>query len=496
MARNITRRRALGGLVAGIGTAASSGELPSSPWPRARPERAAEPERQAAEGDRRALEMVDAAGLSGTVSFAVYDTETRIPVARHLGAFPTAPASTAKAVTAIYALDRLGGDYRFGTRLVATGPVEAGILRGDLVLAGTGDPVFDSDDLAALVEGLKRAGITGIDGKFLIWDGHLPRVDRIVYGQPDIASYNPTISGMNLNFNRVHFEWKREKSDYNITLQARARQFRPAVRIATMDIVEERLPVFTYTAEKGLDRWTVARNALGKGGARWLPVRRPLEYVGEAFQAIARFEGIDVPRAARAEAAPEGRVLAEHLSLPLERMLFGMLKFSTNLTAEVVGLHASAAVGAMPVSLLGSAAAMNRWAAARFGVDGVRFVDHSGLGYGSRIGADHMAAILAGAAAEDRLRPLLKPVALGADAGKVEVLAKTGTHNFVSALAGYLDAPGGRRLAFGVFCADPERRDAVPIARRERPTGARTYGRVARRLQKDLLRHWARSYAV
>ena len=49
------------------------------------------------------------------------------------------PASVTKAVTALYALDALGGAFRFITRLFATGPIEAGILRGDLILAGGGE---------------------------------------------------------------------------------------------------------------------------------------------------------------------------------------------------------------------------------------------------------------------------------------------------------------------------------------------------------------------
>ena len=60
------------------------------------------------------------------------------------------PASTAKVITALYAWERLGPSFRFGTRLLATGPVTGGQIRGDLVLAGSGDPTLSTDMLAAM----------------------------------------------------------------------------------------------------------------------------------------------------------------------------------------------------------------------------------------------------------------------------------------------------------------------------------------------------------
>ncbi|MCP6237338.1 D-alanyl-D-alanine carboxypeptidase, partial [Klebsiella pneumoniae] len=60
------------------------------------------------------------------------------------------PASVAKALTALYALETLGEDHRFETRLLATAPVVAGRIDGDLILAGGGDPELSTDRLAEL----------------------------------------------------------------------------------------------------------------------------------------------------------------------------------------------------------------------------------------------------------------------------------------------------------------------------------------------------------
>jgi len=50
------------------------------------------------------------------------------------------PASTTKLLTEGSALELLGGDYRFHTRVYRTGPVAKGTLKGDLVMVASGDP--------------------------------------------------------------------------------------------------------------------------------------------------------------------------------------------------------------------------------------------------------------------------------------------------------------------------------------------------------------------
>jgi D-alanyl-D-alanine carboxypeptidase/D-alanyl-D-alanine-endopeptidase (penicillin-binding protein 4) len=77
----------------------------------------------------------------------------------------------------------------------------------------------------------------------------------------------------------------------------------------------------------------------------------------------------------------------------------------------------------------------------------------------------------------------------------VQVVAKTGTLNFVSSLAGYAQLPTGRVLAFAIFCADTARRAALAPEERERPEGARPYNQRAKRLQQRLIERWAALHA-
>jgi D-alanyl-D-alanine carboxypeptidase/D-alanyl-D-alanine-endopeptidase (penicillin-binding protein 4) len=76
----------------------------------------------------------------------------------------------------------------------------------------------------------------------------------------------------------------------------------------------------------------------------------------------------------------------------------------------------------------------------------------------------------------------------------MRVSAKTGTLNFVSALAGFMTTAQGRELAFAIFCADTPRRAALTQDQSENPPGGRGYSRRARLLQWKLLRRWGELY--
>jgi D-alanyl-D-alanine carboxypeptidase/D-alanyl-D-alanine-endopeptidase (penicillin-binding protein 4) len=404
------------------------------------------------------------------------------------------PASTAKALTALYALDRLGAGHRFATRLVATGPVVDGRLDGDLVLVGGGDPTLDTNGLGTLAAALKAAGVREVRGRFGVWGGAIPLIDEIDPEQPSHVAYNPAVSALNLNYNRVYFEWVRGPNGYEVKMDARTESFSPRVSTARMQVVERSVPVYTYARGDGVDEWTVARGALGSGGARWLPVRRPDLYAAEVFQTLARSHGIELDPAEVVEGPPAGGEVARHESPSLAIILSEMLRYSTNLTAEVLGIAATDASGPAPRSLAESAGRMNAWLDTE--LDGRRpgLVDHSGLSGESRIAAVDMVQALVRVGVEAPLAQYLRPFAVDDAPVPLSVSAKTGTLNFVSALTGYLTAPTGRELAFAILTSDLERRARLSEAERERPPGGREWAGRSRFLQRRLLANWAQRH--
>ncbi len=435
----------------------------------------------------------------GDTGVAVADLETGDIIAGHNADLAMMPASVTKAVTAIYALETLGAAHRFHTNLVSDGTVDDdGVLDGDVTLIGGHDPVLDTDDLAVMVEVLASAGVTKVAGAFRVWGG-ASEVSEIDPTQLPQLGYNPGVSALNLNFNRVHFSWERSGDGYNLFMQGRSARSRPDVRVATMELSDRAGPVFQYTPGSGTDRWSVSRRALGRDGARWLPVRIPALYAGDVFAQLARARGIEITNPELTTDIPGGEVFVEHISPRLDEIVRDMLNYSTNLTAEVIGRAATLAQGGAVDTLQGSATAMNAWLAARFGTQ-VQFVDHSGLSDTSRVTAGDMVRILT-AAQRGPLRPLLKPIPLVNDARERltdppgSVAAKTGTLNFVSALAGYYTLDDGRDLAFAIFNNDALARERSKLTPEERPAGSQTYNTRARGLQQRILRFLGRGRA-
>lgn len=108
------------------------------------------------------------------------------------------PASTMKLVTAITALDRLGGSYQFRTQLYYTGSIENHTLNGDLYCVGGFDPAFNNDDMRAFVESIQRMGVDTIRGRIVAdksmkdadllgegwcWDDDNPKLSPLSYGR-------------------------------------------------------------------------------------------------------------------------------------------------------------------------------------------------------------------------------------------------------------------------------------------------------------------------
>ncbi|WOI57506.1 D-alanyl-D-alanine carboxypeptidase/D-alanyl-D-alanine-endopeptidase [Palleronia sp. LCG004] len=433
--------------------------------------------------------MVDRAWLDGgKVSFAVADARTGEMLETRDPDLVQPPASTAKALTTLYHLGVLGPDHRFETRLLATGPIFNGRIDGDLILAGGGDPTLDTSGLAELASALKDTGVREVGGYLRIWTGALPSIVEIDDEQPDHVSYNPSIGGLNLNFNRVHFGWKRVGADYQVDMDARAGRYIPGVTSARMAVVDRRGPIYTYRREEDVDDWTVARTALGESGSRWLPIRHPGLYAGEVFQVLARSNGIQIGGPVLRADAAEGTLLAQHHSGPSNAILKDMLEHSTNITAEIMGLSASEKLGPVE-SLPQSATRMGEWLKENYGLENIAFEDHSGLGDDSRISATDMTRAMVRAGPDGPLRAIMKPYPLNDRSLKVD--AKTGTLNFVTALTGYITGPRGRPLAFSIFCSDTDRRDTLTVAQRERPEGGRAWANRSRTLQRALLARWA-----
>jgi D-alanyl-D-alanine carboxypeptidase/D-alanyl-D-alanine-endopeptidase (penicillin-binding protein 4) len=436
--------------------------------------------------------MIDEARLDGRTGFCVMDRATGEVLEEHHGHSGLPPASVVKALTALYAMDILGPEHRFETRVLGTGYLDGSILQGDLILAGGGDPELTTDGLGELAEALIGVGVTGITGRLLVWGGALPFAERIDKHQPEHVAYNPPVSGIMLNRNRVRFEWARKSGGYTLSLDARSGRYTADVASAKITAAKEAQRVYAYEDVDGVDSWVVAEAALGKGGARWLPTRQPMAYAGEVFRAVAEQNGLTLPEAEMVDQIPvDAFLITRRESEVLPEILKDMLRYSYNLTAEAVGMAASAKRLGRAVPIAESAGEMNRWTREKFGVSGIDMVGHSGLNDSSRIAPRDLAQILVQDWSDDTLRPLIRKKAIKASSGVVEEWVKTGTLHYASGLAGYMRGKNGRDLCFAIFSVDFDRRKRADLVGSERPPGAQSWAQRARHLQNRLIGRWA-----
>ncbi|MBD9299635.1 MAG: D-alanyl-D-alanine carboxypeptidase/D-alanyl-D-alanine-endopeptidase [Prevotella sp.] len=135
------------------------------------------------------------------VGIMVWDLEADSCIYRFRERQLMRPASTMKLVTAITALDKLGGSYQFKTTLKYTGTVENGVLKGDIYCVGGMDPRFNTDDMTAFVTSLKELGVDSIQGSIYAdrsmkdedllgegwcWDDDNPVLSPLVFGRKDL----------------------------------------------------------------------------------------------------------------------------------------------------------------------------------------------------------------------------------------------------------------------------------------------------------------------
>jgi D-alanyl-D-alanine carboxypeptidase/D-alanyl-D-alanine-endopeptidase (penicillin-binding protein 4) len=79
-------------------------------------------------------------------------------------------ASLTKIATTLAALGKWGADYRFETKIYHTGSIDNGVLKGDLIIEGSGDPFFVWEEAIALGNSINKLGIKEVSGNLIVND--------------------------------------------------------------------------------------------------------------------------------------------------------------------------------------------------------------------------------------------------------------------------------------------------------------------------------------
>lgn len=142
------------------------------------------------------------------VSALVVDLDQRAIIAELNPRQRLTPASITKLYVAAAALKRWGPDHRFTTRLLTGGAIENGVLHGDLVLLGSGDPSLDHARLWRLAMRLRQRGVHTVDGDLIVNNSLFGpvvciTVDRCEAREYSENSYDAPVSSAGTNFSNV-----------------------------------------------------------------------------------------------------------------------------------------------------------------------------------------------------------------------------------------------------------------------------------------------------
>jgi D-alanyl-D-alanine carboxypeptidase/D-alanyl-D-alanine-endopeptidase (penicillin-binding protein 4) len=395
------------------------------------------------------------------------------------------PASNMKIVTLAAAADVLGWDYRFTTTLDTSASVEAGVLKGDLIVRGDGDPTINSRDkrAASLLDewaaALQAAGIQQIDGRII---GDDQRFDDEGIG-PGWAwdylqfGYAAPVGALQFNENLA-----------TLTVGPAAQAGDPAQVTLTAGAGLELLnrvntaaagssPTVEY--RRRLDRPVLeVTGTIPSGSApldRTVAVVNPTIYFAQSLKDGLIARGIPVTgpavdlddvAAELATVASGRRTIAETASPPLREIGAVLMKVSQNLYAEtlVKAIGASrGGLGTFDGGLTAIRAALVSWGVPS---DGYVNADGSGLSRYNYLAASTVTAILEREYRDDRHRDAF--IATLPVAGKEGTVAtrmqrtraegnavvKTGSISNARSLSGYVRTRDGEMLVFAILAND------------------------------------------
>lgn len=126
----------------------------------------------------------------------------------HFADTPSTPASTQKLITTAIALDVLGADFKWQTGVSYTGVLTGGVLYGDLILTGAGEPSLTHERLTALLGAIGEK-ITHIDGNIMIDNSRFVNVgyDPNAFDGQGERAYNAEPSAFLVNFGTVELKF-------------------------------------------------------------------------------------------------------------------------------------------------------------------------------------------------------------------------------------------------------------------------------------------------
>lgn len=391
------------------------------------------------------------------------------------------PASVMKLVTTYAGLEILGPAYSWQTVLYAHGKITDGVLHGDLVIKGYGDPKLDLENFWLLIHRLRQTGLHEISGNLILDRTHydIPDDDPGAFDGQPYRTYNIIPEALLINYRStaLHFMPDPVKN---------------AVRVVT-DPVSDSLTVLNNLNLSNKSCGADWHNAMdidiqanrddgssilvvlngsfsSQCGKRTylLGLHDSATYTRDLFKQLWSQQGGVFRGDVVISEAPSGLIsIKTYHSPPLAEIIRGINKFSNNIAARqlylTLGTAGSTNRSRSPATLNKSEHALKQWLASKQMFFPELVVENgSGLSRKERISARNMGRLLLAAFDSPVMPEFISSMPIAAVDGtmrnrmadsSVKGLAhmKTGTLNNVRALAGYMLDKSGQRVIVVIF---------------------------------------------
>lgn len=392
---------------------------------------------------------------------------------RHRGDAALNPASLMKLVTTTAALELLGPATTWRTEALVDAPPENGVLAGDLILRGSGDPKLTYDRLWLLLRELRARGVREIRGDLVLDRTAFAPVDHdpAAFDGKLLRPYNVGPDALLFNFATLHLTLVPENNAVRVLAEPLPAGFEVVSRLQPNDKAacgdwRERLD-----AQLTLNRLTLSGSYPRSCGEKlWHLAGLPnVSLLHGVFTRLWRELGGEYSGQLRERAAPAGAVvLASSESPALGELVRDINKYSNNVMARQLFLKLGA----------GDTAAADRNVRAWLAQKGLDFPElvldnGSGLSRRERISADHLARLLAVTWASPIMPELMASLPIVAVDGTTkkryngvsyagQTHLKTGSLEGVRGIAGYLLDRQGRRQIVVFMVNHPNAAQAQP----------------------------------
>ena len=401
------------------------------------------------------------------------------------------PASVMKLLTSKAALDLLGPNYRWKTEVYYDGSLSQGVLSGNLIIKGYGDPQFNTADFWRLLYSIKQAGISHINGDLILDKSYFaaPQQQRANFDNEIWRAYNALPSALLVNGRHTRFKFSPSNNEKN-TVAISADMALPQVEIINnmrllpsacrdwrnhmqysvgneQTSAAEPIKTITFSGSFAVD---CEEKVLE------LSLFNDEQYAYYSFKQLWQALGGQFSGQLQVKARPNQAIkLLEQRSETLSQVLPEMNKWSNNLMARQLLLTMAAEKMAVPASEADGASAIKNWFnSQQLGADTLVVENGSGLSRIERLSAGQLARMLVQAYRSPTMPEFISSLpVLALDGTLMKRLKdspaakrahlKTGSLDGVSAIAGYLLDKQNRRQVL-VMLVNHEKAGASKIA--------------------------------